>query len=223
MGAFRAILPPWVAVVEEHGEPRWAPLYAEEAPAIRAACQSRALEFRATRTCARRALADLGALGSAIPMGPSRQPLWPDGFVGSITHTQGFRAAAVAAASSVGSLGIDAEVNRSLPIGVGKSVLSLSESEMASRLRARHTSISWDTIVFSAKESVFKLWYPLTLRWLDFTDVGVLVEPSGRLHATFCDAIGGHHLDGAWRLLKRGVVGTAFVLPYAEVGKWTQC
>jgi 4'-phosphopantetheinyl transferase EntD len=32
---------------------------------------------------------------------------------------------------------------------------------------------SWDRLLFSAKESVYKAWFPLTRRWLGFSDADI--------------------------------------------------
>ena len=34
----------------------------------------------------------------------------------------------------------------------------------------------WDRVLFSAKESVYKAWYPLTQRWLDFGDAQLSID-----------------------------------------------
>ena len=34
----------------------------------------------------------------------------------------------------------------------------------------------WDRLLFSAKESVYKAWFPLAARWLGFEDVSVEID-----------------------------------------------
>ena len=43
--------------------------------------------------------------------------------------------------------------------------------------------ICWDRLLFSAKESVFKAWFPITGRWLGFKDAFVTMQPAGAFHA----------------------------------------
>ena len=78
----------------------------------------RALEFKTGRAYAKRALSTLGLHNVELPAGADRAPIWPPGICGSITHTAGpvggHVAAAVARTEVVGSIGIDAEVNRTL-------------------------------------------------------------------------------------------------------------
>ena len=103
-----------------------------------------------------------------IRSGPKREPQWPAGLVGSITHTTGFRAAAVAPRSVVASLGIDTEQNEPLPDGVEELITVPGEPEMLAALARAFPAVHWGRLLFSAKESIYKAWYPLTGRWLGF-------------------------------------------------------
>jgi hypothetical protein len=60
----------------------------------------------------------------------------PAGLIGSITHTSGFRAAAVTSRSVLASIGIDAEQNDRLPDGVEGSITVPGEPQMLSGLSA---------------------------------------------------------------------------------------
>src|ERR1700688_5221299 len=77
--------------------------------ALRHATQKRQREFLAGRWCAKQALQCLGAGSTHVAMAGDRAPIWPDGVVGSITHTGGFVAAAVAWAADIAGVGIDSE------------------------------------------------------------------------------------------------------------------
>jgi hypothetical protein len=37
---------------------------------------------------------------------------------------------------------------------------------------------NWDRLLFSAKESVYKTWFPLTRRWLGFESADVVIDAS---------------------------------------------
>lgn len=155
----------------------------EEYAQLGKAVPSRVREFAMGRTCARQALRRLGLPESPIPRGPRREPKWPSGVVGSITHCRGYCAAAVALQQHVLALGIDAEPDAKLPHGVLDEI-SLEEERAweANAPDAGH----WDRVLFSAKESVYKAWFPLTGQWLGFTDVLVRVEPdAGTFQAEF--------------------------------------
>jgi 4'-phosphopantetheinyl transferase EntD len=111
-----------------------------------------------------------------VRTGPGREPLWPDGIVGSLTHCEGYRAAAVAPRSLVASVGVDAEPHAPLPAEVLPLVTLAQERAGWEGLPG---DVAWDRLVFSAKESVYKAWYPLTGQWLGFEDAVVSLRPAG--------------------------------------------
>lgn len=149
-----------------------------ERRAIAGAVVSRRREFATTRALARAALAQAGGPVVALPVGPDRAPCWPPGWVGSLTHCEGLRAAVVAPAEAVAAIGIDAEPLSVLGTSVAAAVLDSDERRLAAEL-GPHGPVT----VFSAKEALFKAWYPATKRWLDFDGarlIGVRPDPSGR-------------------------------------------
>jgi 4'-phosphopantetheinyl transferase EntD len=38
--------------------------------------------------------------------------------------------------------------------------------------------VSWDRLLFSAKESVYKAWFPLAGRWLGFEEAVITIDPA---------------------------------------------
>jgi 4'-phosphopantetheinyl transferase EntD len=161
----RALFPREVAVAVWEGasEPPRSP---DEPSTLARAIPARVEEFRRGRACARAALAELGCSCSLIPVGPHREPLWPPGFVGAITHCRGLVAAAAGRTGGTLALGLDAEPARPLPEDVRRLVLHpLDLSSIP--------SAAPDTVVFSAKEAIFKALFPLTGTALDFMDVTV--------------------------------------------------
>lgn len=213
------ILPPQVAAVEAFDDPPDVALYPEEQALLRQAVASRRQEFGTTRWCARQALATLGLPPAAILPGPRRAPLWPDGVVGSMTHCAGYRAAALAHARDIAAIGIDAEPHEPLPDGVRDVVVGREEAPALAGLMTAEPGTSWDKLLFSAKESVYKAWFPLTGRWLGFKDAVVSIDPAG---GTFTAAllVPGPVLDGReltefsgrW-LARNGLVITSVTVP----------
>lgn len=67
----------------------------EEEPLIAKSVDKRRNEFITVRHCARLALQQLGLPPVPILKGETGEPCWPDGVVGSLTHTQGYRGAVV--------------------------------------------------------------------------------------------------------------------------------
>ena len=174
------LLPSAVAVIEAvPGAPIDA-LLVEERAVIAVSVPRRREEFTLGRSCARRALRTLGQPPCPILPGIHREPMWPPGFVGSITHCSGYCAAAVAQADEIVTVGIDAELDEPLPGGVLEQVAVPMELEwLRSRLNG---GICWDRLLFSAKESAFKAWFPLAERWLGFDDARIVFAPDA---ATF--------------------------------------
>jgi 4'-phosphopantetheinyl transferase EntD len=174
------ILPACVVAVEASEDRAEAALFAEEAALLESAIDKRRREFATGRMCARSALQKLGFPASAILRGPRGEPLWPAGVVGSITHCDGYRAAAVARSSEIVTIGIDAEPHAELPDGVCQQIAQPDELAQLCRLRSERPAVHWDRLLFSAKESVYKAWFPLATRWLGFEDVSVSLDPNTR-------------------------------------------
>jgi 4'-phosphopantetheinyl transferase EntD len=169
-------LVPARVVVVEATQAEWdSPLLPEEARLVVTAVSRRRREFAAGRACARLALGRLGFPEAPLLSGPDRAPVWPEGAVGSITHCPGYCAAAVARRGAVRSLGIDAELNQRLPDGVVELVCT--ESELAWAAGAPLRGIDREALIFSAKESVYKAWQPLTGEWLGYLDAELAIEP----------------------------------------------
>jgi len=160
-------------------------------------------EFTAGRVCARRALARLGFYDRPVMVAPNRAPIWPDGIVGSITHTEGFCAAAVAQRGDVVAVGIDAERHRPMPTEIHQLVCQDVELEWC-----KHESrdVDWPTVLFCAKEAVYKAWSSMVGSWLDFHDVYVAVD----LRAT---AFVAHVADG--RIAEASAAGVKLRCPLA--------
>ena len=108
-----------------------------------------------------------------ILKGDKGEPCWPDGVVGSLTHCQGYRGAAVGLSASVRSVGIDAEPHGVLPEGVLNAIsLPIERYEIGGLPGGLH----WDRILFCAKEATYKAWFPLTERWLGFEDAHITFD-----------------------------------------------
>lgn len=214
------ILPASVVAVESFGDIPEATLFPEEEAVISGALESRRREFATGRACARAALARVGQSAVAVVPGPGGAPQWPEGIVGSISHCAGYRVAAVAPATAVVSLGIDAEPDEPLPNhGMLEVIASYDERDRLGQLAATTPGVSWDRLLFSAKESVYKAWFPLTQRWLGFESADVVIDAP---KATFTARLlvpgplaNGSRLTllrGRW-LLSHGLLATAIVVP----------
>jgi 4'-phosphopantetheinyl transferase EntD len=213
------ILPPEVAAAEAFGDAPPGALLPEEEAAIARAVATRRREFTTGRACARAALAKLGLPPVPIVPGFRGAPQWPAGVTGSITHCAGYRASAVARLADVAALGLDAEPHGALPGGVLERIAVPQELAWLPELAAAVPGVSWDRLLFCAKESVYKAWFPLTRRWLGFEQAAVTVDPeTGTFTAALlepAEALDGRRLasfDGRW-LVRDGLVLTAVTVP----------
>ncbi|MBE0584319.1 MAG: hypothetical protein IH612_11245, partial [Desulfofustis sp.] len=84
-------------------------LFPGEAEYISKAVEKRQREFATGRALARHGMELLGFAPQAIPVGVMRQPVWPVGLAGSITHTNTHCAVALGKSVHVLSIGIDME------------------------------------------------------------------------------------------------------------------
>lgn len=216
--ALDAVLPAPVVTAARNDDDPHAVLAPAEEQAVARAVASRRAEFATARACARDALARLGAPAAAVPVGERRAPVWPDGVVGAITHCAGFRGAAVAWRDDVRTVGLDAEPHVALPDGVLEAVSDAGERELLVSLGRDAPDVRWDKILFSAKESVYKAWFPLTRRWLGFEDAQLRPAADGTFTASL--RVPGPVVDGAeltgfpgrW-VVRDGLVITAVALP----------
>jgi len=221
-----AILPAEAAAEEAFSDPPGVALFPDEEAIIAKAVDKRRREFTTARACARAALARLGLPPVPIVPGLRGAPQWPDGVVGSMTHCAGYRACAVALDRDLLTIGLDAEPHDKLPDGVLGAVSSEEERKRLTALAAAMPGTHWDRMLFSAKESVYKAWFPLTRRWLGFEDASVTIDPEkGTFTARLL--VNGPHVNdtplagftGRW-LVDGGLIITAIAvparLPFAE-------
>ena len=125
-----------------------------------------------------------GASDGPVLKGGRDEPLWPDGYTGSITHTRGVAIAVVARTEKYQSIGIDVErTDKSLGLGLIKRILRPEEERPELSLSDQLELL---LRTFSAKESFYKAFYPLTKNFLGFRDVELVWDAdgaySGRVH-----------------------------------------
>jgi len=216
------LLPPEVAGEEAFGDLP-ATLFRDEEAVIANAVDKRRREFTTARACARAALARLGIPPVPIVPGTRGAPQWPPGVVGSITHCAGYRASAVAFDRDIVTIGLDAEPHDKLPDGVLGAVASPDEQARVAALAAAVPRMRWDRMLFCAKETVYKAWFPLTGRWLGFEDAVVDFDPDCRTFSARLlvegPVVNGEALtgfNGRW-LISDGLIVTAIVISRVRV------
>jgi 4'-phosphopantetheinyl transferase EntD len=214
-----ATLVPASASAEMFSDAPESTMFRVEAAAVAGAVAERRREFGTVRYCARTAMRQLGV--PAVPILPDvdRAPRWPVGVVGSMTHCAGYRAAVVARSGELRGVGIDAEPHAALPPEALDLVLRDEERTRLFALADARRGLHWDRIVFCAKEAVYKAWFPITRRWLDFPDVSVTVHVDGTFRARVLvpsPRVAGAELDGfggRWAVGRGLVVATTSVRP----------
>jgi 4'-phosphopantetheinyl transferase EntD len=147
----------------------------EAAEHIGRAVPKRVREFAAGRLCARLALHSFGITDVAIPVAPDRQPIWPAGWVGSISHTSGLCLAVVADQARISAIGVDCEVVGHVKPDIWPTICTAADTEWLGSLPPPHREPAV-ALLFSAKEAVYKCQYPLTREWMDFHDLETLSD-----------------------------------------------
>ncbi|MBB5767659.1 4'-phosphopantetheinyl transferase EntD [Xanthomonas arboricola] len=137
----------------------------------------RQAEYFFGRLAARQALQHQALVGIGmhpeIATGSSREPIWPARVIGSISHTHRMAAAAVAPLGRWRGIGIDLE--HVVSTDVCEALLStIVDGLELALLHSICASTDWSlemllTIVFSAKESLFKASFSAVGRYFDFS------------------------------------------------------
>jgi 4'-phosphopantetheinyl transferase EntD len=170
---------------------------------------------------------ELGGPDGPVLRGVRRAPLFPDGVVGSITHTSGFCAAAVARSASFAGVGLDAERDEALSERAAARICSSGELVALRALPGRSPE-RWAALVFSAKETLYKAYFPLTGFFIGFRDAVIELLPeaddAGRFEARLLrrdapDAAGQRKFTGRYAC-DAGRVITGIVIAHAtELGE----
>jgi 4'-phosphopantetheinyl transferase EntD len=175
-----ALFPPGAVAAHSHGPTSPSDLSQDEINIVSNCSESRIGYFSAGRACARLALKELGIEGFSLLSAKDRQPLWPAGITGSITHTDGYTAAVVIRQGSVRSIGVDSEAIGAVHEGLWPRICTPAELEnlrsFAGTGRGERAAL-----IFAAKEAFYKSQFPLTAEWIGFQDVAIeLEEEPGR-------------------------------------------
>jgi 4'-phosphopantetheinyl transferase EntD len=167
-----SLFPACTAVIIAEESMWQTPLREEEESLIEGAIDKRQREFRAGRHAAHAALDRLNAPDQPLLRGEAREPLWPHGHVGSIAHCRDLCVAVCARSDDVMALGIDVEPLEPLPRGVERYIHTTEEAALV----ADHPDSHPERLIFSAKESLYKCYYPLVQRFFGFQTVALAID-----------------------------------------------
>ncbi|TMP36464.1 4'-phosphopantetheinyl transferase family protein [Pseudoalteromonas rubra] len=152
--------------------------FAQPLPAkLSRAVAKRKAEYLAGRYCASQALKALGLPHTIIASAESRAPIWPAGIQGTITHTRELAMAMVCDDPAILGLGIDLERKMSLKQEQELQTQILAKAEQPAFERLGQVHACPLTLIFSAKESIYKALYPVVQRFFGF-EAACLVEHS---------------------------------------------
>ena len=211
------LCPPGVVAVELSGTARASDLYPKEFDETTSFGEKRRGEFSAGRLCARRALAEFGIVNFPLQINNDRRPRWPEGIVGSISHTRDYCAALVARATDVSAIGFDVERTERIGEELWNALFTSRERERLRTLSSERRAID-ATVIFSAKEAFYKCHFAHSPSWLDFADVEIEIVPGTDEHAgTFniqpCSArVARAEYNGRF-VIARGFAATSVVVP----------
>ncbi|RAZ92379.1 4-phosphopantetheinyl transferase [Mesorhizobium hawassense] len=119
------------------------------------------------RIIARTLLSELGFPPMPILKTRLGVPIWPDGVVGSLAHHDTVAAAAIAQRKNIEALGIDIEPDEPLPDGLIELIATPKEQSMYDLPLLRRRDL------FVLKEAVYKAYFPMHHRMLEFQDVEI--------------------------------------------------
>ena len=159
-------------------------LLPEERALVARAVVGRQAEFATGRVLARGLLEALGGARAPLLRDEDRVPLWPDGVVGSIAHTTGRCLVAVGASREVRGVGVDIEPDEPVQAGIERRVCVPRELEALSRIADPDLRGRRCRLIFSAKESVYKAFFPRVREFWGFHEV----ELEGDFEAGFFEA-----------------------------------
>jgi 4'-phosphopantetheinyl transferase EntD len=186
-------------------------LHGPELVAVTNAVDTRKSQFASGRAAVRSCSTRLGFTNLTVPVGRNREPIWPAGMAGSISHTSQWAVAWVADQYRYEGLGVDLEDAAKLPENAWALILSDEESSLVDA--SADTQLA-ATVLFSTKESIYKAIYPTVQRFVDFREVSlVFEEESGRLSpqllGKLSDELAGCGLEIGFRLYGRLVASWA--------------
>ncbi|MEM7707380.1 MAG: 4'-phosphopantetheinyl transferase superfamily protein [Pseudomonadota bacterium] len=171
----------WCQFSDHH----WSDLTGEERQPLSRAVDKRRREFAAGRVAAKAGAAALGIELSSLPVGSQREPCWPGGLVGTITHDNVSALAWLAPQAQWLGLGLDVECSTRLKPNTWR--LLFNDDELGVLNASDDPTLA--VLMFSAKESIYKCLFPLVKRFVGYKEVSVLPGNREQLEVVLNDEL----------------------------------
>lgn len=148
------------------------------------AVAKRQAEYLAARICAKTALQQYQVTESPWVVAGERCPYWPQGWRGSLTHSDGIAAAIIARCHNISAVGIDIEgwIDEQRAERLASAILREEELVYWRSLESSKSRARWLTRIFSAKESLYKALYPLARKAFYFHDASAMYDEAHPEH-----------------------------------------
>lgn len=140
---------------------------------VQSSVAKRKSEFLAGRLCAKKCLSQYD-LSSQVFIGTHREPVWPDGVLGAISHTNNIAGALITKCQDYNGVGLDIEnvMSNETVHSISSQIMSKEELRYCNSCNANKNTIF--TLIFSAKESFFKAAFSQVQKYFDFHAVKIL-------------------------------------------------
>lgn len=137
------------------------------------AVKKRRAEYLASRYCLQQTLATWGITGFLLSNGPDRAPVWPQGIIGSLSHTHQQVCALLTRRQDL-VLGVDCEKMMTAEVArdTHKMLVSPAEKQRLEQCGLPFTTAL--TVAFSLKESLYKALYPQVKQFMDFSGAEIM-------------------------------------------------
>lgn len=156
-------------------------LYKEERSLITKASLKRINEFSTGRYGIRCLLKSYGINYFPITHDQKGMPIFPNGIIGSISHTDRKCCIAMSTNEEYRSIGVDIEEYSKLNLDLCKYFLHKKEIEFVYSQMDTYPQIM-AAVLFSAKEAFYKMQYSISKTYLDFLDVETTYIKAGILN-----------------------------------------
>lgn len=149
---------------------------------LESAIHKRKVEYLLGRLCLKSCFEAFGEKPLIVAMGEDRSPIWPSDWVGSISHSKGQVVAVLGRRSEYAGLGIDLEALIENPNSALQTQICSEENELEElKLGLNLSEEEALTLIFSAKESLYKLIFPRYRKFFGFSAARVRLTPGENL------------------------------------------